>query len=225
MGAVAALALGSGGLLTASAAGVPVASSFVPITPCRLADTRPDSAVGPRTTPVGAGATFTATVWGTNGNCTIPSGTTGVALNVTAINATASSFLTVFPADQPLPLSANLNWVAKQPPTPNAVTVSLSADGRVSFFNHAGSVDLAVDIVGYYESASAALPGSAPLHVLWVAKSGGHFTSVKAALALLTGRDDWARVMPPLTALTARQRSQLADILSKSAAGFPYRGS
>ncbi len=49
--------------------------------------------------------------------------------------------------------------------------------------------------------------------------------SVKAALALLTGRDDWARVMPPLTALTARPRSQLADILSKSAAGFPYRGS
>lgn len=49
--------------------------------------------------------------------------------------------------------------------------------------------------------------------------------SVKAALALLTGRDDWARVMPPLTALTVRQRSQLADILSKSRAGFPYRGS
>jgi 4-hydroxy-tetrahydrodipicolinate synthase len=43
--------------------------------------------------------------------------------------------------------------------------------------------------------------------------------SVKAALALLTGRDDWARVMPPLTALTPKQRSQLADILAASAFG------
>lgn len=43
--------------------------------------------------------------------------------------------------------------------------------------------------------------------------------SVKAALALLTGRDGWVRVMPPLTALTPEQRSQLADSLSASAWG------
>lgn len=43
--------------------------------------------------------------------------------------------------------------------------------------------------------------------------------SIKAALALLTGRDGWARVMPPLTALTAKQRSELAEALSTSALG------
>jgi len=43
--------------------------------------------------------------------------------------------------------------------------------------------------------------------------------SVKAALALLTGREEWARVMPPLTALTGKQRSELANALSTSALG------
>ena len=180
IGAVVAVLVGGGGLLTASASGTPGASSFVPITPCRLFDTRPATAVGSRTTPVGAQATFTATVWGSNGKCTIPSGATGVSMNVVAINPTAPSFLTVFPADQPQPLASSLNWVAGQPPSPNAVTVSLSADGRVSFFNNAGNVDLAADIVGYYLSAGD--PGPRPAQVLWVAKSGGDYTTVTAAL-------------------------------------------
>jgi hypothetical protein len=135
------------------------ASSFVPITPCRLFDTRPTYVVGAHGTPVGAGATLTLAVWGTNGNCTIPTGATGLSLNVVAINPTAASYLTVFPSDQPLPLSSSLNWVAGQPPTPNAVTVSTSFDGHISFFNNSGTVDLAADIVGYYVASSAGPAG------------------------------------------------------------------
>lgn len=45
--------------------------------------------------------------------------------------------------------------------------------------------------------------------------------SVKAALSQRTGRDDWARVMPPLTALTAAQKAELAAALSTSALGKP----
>ncbi len=43
--------------------------------------------------------------------------------------------------------------------------------------------------------------------------------SVKSALALLTGREDWAKVMPPLTELSERQKAELADALSTSALG------
>jgi 4-hydroxy-tetrahydrodipicolinate synthase len=43
--------------------------------------------------------------------------------------------------------------------------------------------------------------------------------SIKSALALLTGRDGWARTMPPLTPLSAKQRSELAEALSTSALG------
>ena len=180
IGAVVAVLLGGGGLLTASASTSPGSSSFVPITPCRLFDTRPATAVGSRTTPLGQQGTFTATVWGSNGNCTIPTGATGVSMNVVAVNPTAPSFLTVFPADQPQPLASSLNWIANQPPTPNAVTVSLSADGKISFFNNAGTVDLAADIVGYYLTAPD--PGPRPARVLWVAASGGDYTTVTAAL-------------------------------------------
>ena len=72
LGATLAMVLGAGGVLTSSAAGGTV-SSFVPITPCRLLDTRPPGDnVGTRATPISTNETFTTTVWGTNGNCTIP---------------------------------------------------------------------------------------------------------------------------------------------------------
>src|SRR5262245_39870633 len=60
LGAAVAVTLGFGGLLTASAAGSTGASSFVPITPCRLLDTRAGDAVGPRSEPLHVGDTYTA---------------------------------------------------------------------------------------------------------------------------------------------------------------------
>jgi hypothetical protein len=71
-------------------------------------------------------------------------------MNVTTVNATATSFLTIWPADAAQPLASNLNWVAGSPPTPNKVDVKLSADGRIKLFNNGGTVDVLADIVGYY---------------------------------------------------------------------------
>jgi hypothetical protein len=117
-----------------------------------LFDTRAEGDnVGPRSWPLAGGETHVAPVWGTNGNCTIPLGATGVSLSVTVVNPTAASYLTVFPADAPRPLASNLNWVAGQAPTPNAVTATLASDGRLAFYNLTGSVDVLVDVVGYYE--------------------------------------------------------------------------
>lgn len=124
---------------------------FVPIVPCRLLDTRQGSNnVGPRTSPLGPGDTYAQAVRGANGNCVVPSEAIGVALNVTIANPTAPSFLTVWPSDATRPLASNLNWIAGSPPTPNKVDVGLSADGKVSFFNNGGDVDVLADVVGYY---------------------------------------------------------------------------
>jgi hypothetical protein len=141
---------GSAGLSAAASASAPEpsATSFTPIVPCRLADTRPGG-VGPRSIPLVAGV-YTAAVWGSNGNCVIPSSATAVALNITIASPTAASYLTVWPAGEPQVLASNLNWEAKQAPTPNAAVVSLGANGSLSFFNSAGSVDLIVDISGHY---------------------------------------------------------------------------
>lgn len=150
IGAIGAVVLGAGGLITASAAPSTSPSTLIPMTPCRLMDTRSDRVVGTRNTPIGANETYTATVWGTNGNCTIPASATSVVINVVASNGTAGSFLTAFPADVDIPNSSMLNWTAGQAPVTNGATAALSADGKLKFNNFAGNVDLLVDITGYY---------------------------------------------------------------------------
>ena len=87
--AVALVAVG-GGVLRLSAAGSDGSSSFVPITPCRLMDTRAGAVIGPRHTAIGAGETYSPMVLGHNGNCTIPVTATAVSMNVTFANPTAS---------------------------------------------------------------------------------------------------------------------------------------
>lgn len=71
-------------------------------------------------------------------------------MNVTTVNGTVGSFLTLWPADATRPTASNLNWVAGSPATPNKVDVKLSADGKVSIFNLTGTVDVIADIVGFY---------------------------------------------------------------------------
>jgi hypothetical protein len=126
-------------------------SVYVPITPCRVMDTRPaPDNVGARTTPLAAQETHTISVLGANGQCTIPLDASGVAMNVTAVNPTDASYLTIFPADATKPLASSVNWVAMQGATPNSVTSDVSVDGKVSFFNNAGNVDVIADVVGYF---------------------------------------------------------------------------
>ncbi len=149
-GAAVAVTIGGGGLMVAHAAGDGQLNVFVPITPCRLFDTRPDTLVGTRQTPIGAGETMLQAVTGTNGKCTMPASATAVAMNVTSVNGTEASFLTIWPSDTALPLASSLNWVPGSPPTPNKVDVKLSATGTISLFNAAGTVDVLADVVGYY---------------------------------------------------------------------------
>ncbi len=153
IGAAVAVVIGAGGIgiarATVSTGAKPV---FVSITPCRLVDTRSAPAtVGTRGSPLNPGEIATFTVHGTNGNCTIPAGAVSIAANVTITAPTSDGFLSVFPADAPLPNASNLNWSAGQAPTPNAVTVDLSTDGKVKVFNERGTVSVIIDIVGYYE--------------------------------------------------------------------------
>jgi hypothetical protein len=152
VGAALAVAIGAGGGIAITNAAVSSGERdvFVPITPCRLLDTRAATQVGPRATPIGAGETYTQLVRGTNGNCTISPDAIAVAMNVTVVDGSAGSFLTIWPADAAKPLASSLNWQAGQAATPNKVDVRLSADGKVSFFNLGGTVNVIADVVGYY---------------------------------------------------------------------------
>lgn len=162
MGVAAVLSAGAGsGWALAQGSGRPDAVSVVaPVTPCRLVDTRPGAAtVGTRSTPLGSGEILTLDVWGSQGSCSVPAGTTGIVANVTVANPTADGYLTVWPADAPQPNASNLNWRAHQGPTPNQVTTALSSGGRLSVFNSAGTVDVIIDVAGYFVDQATAPAG------------------------------------------------------------------
>jgi len=129
-------------------------TTFVPLaTPCRLVDTRPaPDRVGTITT-LGTAETVTLQATGTNGQCVIPADAVGLSLNVTALNATVESFLTLWPGGS-RPLVSSLNPAPGQPAVPNAVTVTLSGGGAFDLYNHLGSVDVIVDINGYSTKSS-----------------------------------------------------------------------
>jgi hypothetical protein len=121
---------------------------FVPINPCRLLDTRPS-------TPIGSASTVTIAARGSNGECTgasaIPEDAVALALNVTATGASASTFLT-FWGDGANPGTSNLNPRPGAAPTPNSVNTPLSTAGNFNIYNDAGTVNVIVDVNGYYAS-------------------------------------------------------------------------
>ncbi len=127
---------------------------YTAVVPCRLIDTRPDAQfnVGPRTTPLGQGETDTFDARGAQGECpaaSLPDDAVALALNVTALDATADGFLT-FWADGTRPNAASLNPSPAQPPVPNAVTTEQSASGSFNVYNENGTVDIVIDVLGYY---------------------------------------------------------------------------
>ncbi|MEV6680141.1 hypothetical protein AB0N09_25250 [Streptomyces erythrochromogenes] len=119
-------------------------STYKPVTPARLMDTR--SGLGVPKAKVGQGGTVTLQVAGASG---IPaSGVTAVVLNVTATDPTTGSYVSVYPDGTARTSASNLNFTAGQT-IPNLVVVPV-VNGKVSFYNNAGSVDLIADVAGYY---------------------------------------------------------------------------
>ena len=152
IGAAVAVTLGAGGIGLVNATNPSGATTYVPISPCRLDDTRGpsgDAGLGGRETPLGPNETFTLDT--TGGQCTgIPAGATGITMNVTSVSPTAPTFLTIWPAGETWPLASSLNPFPGEPPTPNGVEVELNANNEFSVFNLAGSVDVIFDITGFY---------------------------------------------------------------------------
>ena len=142
LGAVVAVVLSGGGLLSASAAQNQSSMSTTAIVPVRVVDTRSDVGV---VGPVTAGDTVEVSILGTNG---IPSTATALFLNVTVVGGTNPSFLTLFPSGVSRPATSSLNW-----PGPEAVAndllVRVGADGKFSVYNNIGSVQVIIDVLGY----------------------------------------------------------------------------
>jgi len=131
---------------TAQASG----DAYTALAPTRLLDTRVNGAA------LGPGGIINLSVTG----AAVPATAAAVALNITVTNTTATSYLSVYPAGTAQPLVSSLDWVAGQT-VPNLVLVGVGSDGQVSFYNHAGSADLVVDLEGFFApEATASTVGS-----------------------------------------------------------------
>ena len=136
----------SGALETAHAA-APSPGTYVALTPARITDTRADSGSPNSGKTLSAGGTLNVQVTGAGGVPT--NGVSTAVLNVTAVNPTASSFLTVFPESTTQPVVANLNFTAGES-LANLDTVPVGVQGGVTIYNHTGGTDVVVDVEGYY---------------------------------------------------------------------------
>ena len=115
-------------------------NAFHPVDPVRLL-TAERALLGP-------GGTQDLVVAGAG---TVPAAATAVMLNVTAVGATQSTDVRVYPtpSGSAVPRVSNLNVVRGQT-VPNAVLASVGRDGSVRLRNAAGSVRLIVDLAGWY---------------------------------------------------------------------------
>lgn len=140
----------------AAVMGVTNGSTYHPLSPARILDTR--DGTGVPTGAVGPGGTIDVKVTGVAGVPT--SGVSAIALNVTAANASGSqSFLTLWPKGDPRPFASNLNF-SQGVAVPNLVMARVGPDGSVSVYNDAGSVDVVADVQGWYSNSVAGV-GSA----------------------------------------------------------------
>lgn len=128
---------------------VAVGADYTSMAPVRVLDTRKAIGVA-TTTPVGPNATVTLPVVGANG---VPAtGVSAVTLNVTAVGATASGYLTVYADGAARPVGGDVNFASGNA-VPNLVTVPVM-DGKVVFYNgSAGTVHVIADLEGYYSNS------------------------------------------------------------------------
>jgi hypothetical protein len=132
-------------------------SVFVPVNPVRIMDTRSTSEIGPVTGPVAASSITTLPIDGitTNGVDLPSSGVTAVAVALTVTSQTAPGVLIAFPAGTPVPDTSTVNFTATGVVTNNAI-VPVGPSGAIAIDNGSvGSVQLIVDITGYFTTNTA----------------------------------------------------------------------
>lgn len=134
----------------AVAAPVQEETVFVPITPCRIVDTRAKGGpVSAARSFYVAGSTHFADQGGTSGGCAVPASATAVSANVVATGAKKSGYVKGYPAGSAAPTASVLNFatasiandlsLAVRPGTAQGLTLAANTP-----------VQLVVDLTGYY---------------------------------------------------------------------------
>jgi hypothetical protein len=130
-------------------------AQFTALTPARICNTQNGNVndAGCSKGLIPAGSSLNIAVDGIDGvpPLTGPHTPTAVVINVTAVNATTGTFVTVYPGPvgAAAPNASDLNEPTFEPVT-NLVVVEVGSDGTINLFNDLGNVNLIVDVFGYY---------------------------------------------------------------------------
>lgn len=164
VGAAVVVSLGAGGLFVAQAAPGPSESTIVTVTPERILDTRDPNNLGlsgPFVSPVAQKLQVTGSIPTATGTKTVvPTGATGVLLNVTPVNPSANGFISIRPGNASgAATTSSLNFTTGVAGiVPNAVQVAVPTAGAnagkiditYDAYGQAGATtDILIDVVGY----------------------------------------------------------------------------
>jgi hypothetical protein len=122
---------------------------FIPLTPCRLVDTRGGAPLTGGFLPPATVRSYTIT-----GICGLPVGAQAVSLNATVTNPAGPGFLTLYPQGGTFPPVSTLNYLAGQTIV-NAAVVPISAGGGISMALGVSGGDVILDINGFYGPTSS----------------------------------------------------------------------
>lgn len=112
-------------------------TTFHPITPARLTDTRPDRVV--------ANGYVAVQVTGANG---VPANAQAAALNLTAVGPASGGYLTAWPCGQPPPPTSNLNYAPGQT-IANFASIRIGNGGQICVSTSAIAA-IVVDLTGWW---------------------------------------------------------------------------
>ena len=130
------------------------ALQFIPVTPCRIVDTRPQNGGNG---PIQGGTAQNFSIQGNQGGCTnIPATAAAYSLNVTVVPQGPLGYLTVWPAGQNQPLVSTMNSVDGRVKA-NAAIVGAGSGGQLSVFA-SNTTNLVLDLDGYFEATPTTDP-------------------------------------------------------------------
>jgi len=123
----------------------PAAVQLVPVTPCRLVDTRNGNPI--------QGGTWQDFIVPQLGGCNIPTNATAYSLNVTVVPHGPLGYLTIWPASRTQPYVSTMNSLDGRVKA-NAAIVPAGASGAVSVYV-TQTTDVILDIDGYFAPAAS----------------------------------------------------------------------
>jgi len=135
---------------------------YVPVTPCRIVDTRSAGgrfSNGTTRSFYVTGTTMFVPQGGKSGGCGIPTGAKAVTATLTAVSPAGAGYMRAWAAGGSEPTATVLNYATVNTGTGATVPIRSGGTTALTVKNYAGPTHLVIDVTGYYAPQMQALVG------------------------------------------------------------------